>query len=164
MKLYIIRHAIAEDRDVFAKLQSDDTLRPLTLKGQKKFEKMAKFLHEKIENIDYLIASPYKRAFETADILHKYFQSSEFRMDNRMVPEANIKESLKMLGELKMHNSIAIVGHEPHLGLLISFLLAGSDYNFVEVKKGSVCCIEFKGDPAPHRGQLKWYITPGFIG
>ena len=41
MELYLVRHAIAEDREDFAKKNQDDSLRPLTVKGRKRMQKVA---------------------------------------------------------------------------------------------------------------------------
>lgn len=37
MKLYIVRHAVAIDRDEFALQSTEDSLRPITAKGEKNF-------------------------------------------------------------------------------------------------------------------------------
>src|SRR5258708_2037922 len=41
MKLLIIRHAIAEDREDFARTGKDDSLRPITDEGKKKMKQRA---------------------------------------------------------------------------------------------------------------------------
>ena len=162
MRLYIIRHAIAEDREEFALSGQEDSLRPLTSKGQKKFEKISEFLFNKINHIDLVISSPYKRAFQTAEILRNSFAKSEFHLDERLVPYAKMSDSLKMISDLNVPQ-IAVVGHEPHLSSFISYLVTGHDHSFMDLKKGSVTCLEFFHKPNAGQGVIKWYITPGII-
>lgn len=71
MRLYILRHAIAEDRD--ENLYPDDSLRQLTEKGEKKMVKIAKHLKNMDVQIDLILTSPYVRAYETAKIVAKTF-------------------------------------------------------------------------------------------
>src|SRR5882724_1660147 len=69
MRLLVVRHAIAEDREVFARSHKDDANRPLTSEGRRKMEQAALGLKELIPELDVLAASPYKRAFDTAEII-----------------------------------------------------------------------------------------------
>lgn len=58
---------------------------------------------------------------------------------------------------------VAIVGHEPHLGELISLLLTGSeDGAAFELRKGGVARIDLE-DPAPGRGVLRWLMPPKIL-
>lgn len=71
MKLYILRHAIAGDRD--ENLYPDDSLRHLTEKGEKKMVKIAEHLKNMDVQLDVILTSPYVRTFETAKIVAKTF-------------------------------------------------------------------------------------------
>ena len=42
---------------------------------------------------------------------------------------------------------VAIVGHEPQLGRLVTYLIGGVERSGVELKKGGACLIEFEGHP-----------------
>src|SRR5262247_3567005 len=65
MKLTIIRHAIAVPAGTDG--VADDE-RPLTSKGRRRFEKVARGLAEICDGPDVLLTSPLPRATETADI------------------------------------------------------------------------------------------------
>src|SRR3989442_14427769 len=69
MRLLVVRHAIAEDREAFARSHKDDSTRPLTPDGRRKMERAALGLKELVPELDVLAASPYKRAIETAEII-----------------------------------------------------------------------------------------------
>src|SRR2546430_11354713 len=69
MRLLVVRHAIAEDREAFARSHKDDADRPLTSEGRRKMERAALGLKELLPELDVLAASPYKRAVDTAEII-----------------------------------------------------------------------------------------------
>jgi phosphohistidine phosphatase len=51
------------------------------------------------------------------------------------------------------------VGHEPHLGLLIGYLLTGKSTSFVDLKKGGAALVELNDTPKPGGGTLQWLLT-----
>ena len=69
MDLYLVRHAIAEDRDHAR--WPDDADRPLSAKGIERFEREARGLATLVPDVDILLASPFSRAWHTAEILTK---------------------------------------------------------------------------------------------
>ncbi len=70
MNLYIVRHAIAETREE-NNSEAEDSQRPLTDQGRKKFRKIARGLSDMGVQIDMILTSPYVRAADTAKILRK---------------------------------------------------------------------------------------------
>src|SRR5258708_2037921 len=58
MKLLIIRHAIAEDREDFARTGKDDSLRPISDEGKKKMKQGARGLRPLVPEIVLLAPSP----------------------------------------------------------------------------------------------------------
>ena len=60
--------------------------------------------------------------------------------------------------------TIAAVGHEPQLGLLVSWLLAGGEESFVELREGGACLLEFDALPGAGRGRLAWLAGAGGLG
>ena len=76
MQILIIRHAIAEDRDLFALTGQSDDLRPLTDKGRTRLKQAGTGL-ARLTGIDLLAHSPLTRARQTAELLKKSFPSAE---------------------------------------------------------------------------------------
>ena len=66
IELYLVRHAIAAER---GPKYPDDTLRPLTPAGSKRFSKSVPGLIEMDVVIDFVLTSPLVRARETAQLL-----------------------------------------------------------------------------------------------
>ena len=69
MRLLIVRHAIAEDRETFARTGKKDALRPLTRYGRVQMRQAAKGLRRILPSIDLVGTSPLRRTVQTAEIL-----------------------------------------------------------------------------------------------
>jgi phosphohistidine phosphatase len=54
---------------------------------------------------------------------------------------------------------VAVVGHEPHLGLLVGYLLSGRSVSFVDLKKGGACLLQMEDPAKPGTGCLEWLMT-----
>ncbi|HVK62605.1 MAG TPA: histidine phosphatase family protein, partial [Bdellovibrionales bacterium] len=149
MKLLIVRHAIAMDREDFksaSKRQSDD-MRPLTDEGVRKMRKNAKGLARIAHKPDLVISSPLVRAIQTSEILQIEWSSSTAKCD-ALKPDAAPIELARWLAGYKTaiqtNHTVAIVGHEPHLSRLIAWCLESSHTEAFELKKGGACLIEFE--------------------
>ena len=162
MELLIVRHAIAEDREVFAATGRDDALRPLTAEGIRKMKRTVRGLHEVVPSIDLLVSSPYTRANETAEILRREYDLDRVETARELEPETSLDDVGTWLGQLDQ-SVVAIVGHEPQLGCLVTHLISGSDQSGVELKKGGACLIEFEDKAKAGRGRLRWAIPPGIL-
>mgnify|MGYP000952680289 FL=1 len=56
--------------------------------------------------------------------------------------------------------SIAVVGHEPNLGALISLLAAGDAELAINMRKGGVCCLSAENLLHERRATLEWLMMP----
>ena len=99
MRLYILRHAIAEDRD--ENLYPDDSLRRLTKKGEKKMVKIAEHLKGMGLQIDLILTSPYMRAHETAKIVAKTFgiKKKQLVLSDHLTPSGFAKDLIADINE-----------------------------------------------------------------
>jgi phosphohistidine phosphatase len=162
MELLIVRHAIAVERGDPAFENDDD--RPLTPEGIHKFRLAARGLKEVAPRLDRIISSPLIRARQTAEILREVI-SPHRKIDfcDYLVPSGSHADLVAYLNRLG-GESIAVVGHEPHLSSFTSYLLAGKDETpFVEYKKGGAGLVNFPDGPAAGSGTLEWLIQPGAL-
>ena len=159
MHVLVIRHAIAEDREVFAATGNDDALRPLTPVGMRKMRRGARGLRALVPAIDVLASSPFTRATETADIIRRTYEIDRVEIALVLQPDSPLDEVVGWLGRFDA-GLVAIVGHEPQLGELVTYLLAASSRPAVELKKGAACLVEFGGSPEAGKGRLVWAIPP----
>ena len=160
MDLLVIRHAIAEERADFARTGEPDDHRPLTDDGRRKMTLAARGLRRVLPAIDVLAASPLVRAAQTAAIVADTYGISRTTTLEELVPEANPAALLPWLRDQHRARTLGVVGHEPHLGELISFLLSGQPSSFIALKKGSASLLSFGGKPDAGAATLQWLLTP----
>jgi phosphohistidine phosphatase len=165
MNLLVIRHAIAEDREAFAKSGRDDDQRPLTQAGRGKMRRGARGLRTVAGRAPILASSPLVRARQTAEIVAPELGASRVEIVEALRPDQSFDELLKWLRSHSAHNddedsTVAVVGHEPHLGGLVTWLMTGGDDSRIELKKGAACLVHFDGPPNKGEGVLRWALTP----
>jgi phosphohistidine phosphatase len=162
MKLLVIRHAIAEDREAYAASGQDDALRPLTEQGARKMKRGARGLRRLVPAIDTLVSSPFTRAFDTAEIVRREYELEGVERNRALEPTVAVADAV---AALQSYNTdvVAIFGHEPQLGRLVTYLISGLDRSVVELKKGSACLMEFEGALSAGAGTLMWSIRPSVL-
>jgi phosphohistidine phosphatase len=159
MKLLMIRHAIAEEREDFARTGKDDSQRPLTDEGRKKMKQAAKGLRKLVPDIGLLATSPFTRAAQTAAVLDSVYDGLEEVEIEELAPEATPEDFLRWLRKQKS-KTVAVVGHEPSISLLLSWLLTGNERRLYSFRKGGACLVEFNGEVAAGAATLLWALTP----
>jgi phosphohistidine phosphatase len=160
--LYIVRHAIAVERGDPAFPDDDD--RPLTPEGIHKFRLAARGLSELGMKLDRIVTSPLVRARQTAEILKEVAaKRAELDTAKELRAETPFERTLEAVNRYR-NDSIAVVGHEPHLSGFTSFLLVGGgELAAIEFKKGAVARLVFPDRPAAGTATLEWLIQPGAL-
>lgn len=162
MDLYIVRHAIAVQRGTPG--YEDDSQRPLTDKGRKKMNKIAKGLRQFGIELDVILTSPYVRARDTAKILATEFNMvDQIRFTDNLVPPGDFKALIDEIQEKYDVESLALVGHEPMLGEFISWLTTGGKNLQINFKKGGVCYLSADNLYQDRRATLEWLLTPAIM-
>ncbi|MEO5762178.1 MAG: histidine phosphatase family protein [Vicinamibacteria bacterium] len=156
MKLLLVRHAIALDRDTPG--VSDD-LRPLTEDGVSRFRKTARSLANLV-TADLILTSPLLRAKQTAEILAKHWPSVATHESAALGDGSRIhfEESLSRLP--KSARVVAAVGHEPYLSEWTAEWLGASQSDSFAFKKGGAALIDFQKEVAEDRGRLILFLAP----
>jgi phosphohistidine phosphatase len=161
LRLLLIRHGIAEERDEFAQTGEPDEKRPLTETGRKKMKRAARGLAELVEKIDLIASSPLTRAIQTSEVLAKQYPDAATTVVGALEPMQTYETFLEWLQRLEEVETAAAIGHEPHLSGLASWLLTGNGKPLFEFKKGGVCVLEFVNVPQAGEAQMQWLVTPG---
>jgi phosphohistidine phosphatase len=159
MKLLLLRHAIAEEQEDFARTGKDDRWRPLTDEGRKKMKQNAKGLREILPELDLLATSPLTRAAQTAAIVDSVYGGLPEVEIEELSPEATPTDFLRWLRKQKS-GTLAAVGHEPSISLILSWLLTGSEKRIFSFRKGGASLIEFPGEVGAGTATLLWALTP----
>jgi phosphohistidine phosphatase len=159
--LYLVRHAEALD----AERGQCDADRPLSEEGRRKMARGAlglhKFLSERGARIDGVLSSPLFRARETARILAREVLGEE-KLEE-CPPLGGEFQWADLIPHLERHPSsasLALVGHEPHLGNLAGWLVAGSGAARIPLKKGSIICFEVSAAVPRPQAVLLWFLAP----
>ncbi len=158
MRLLLIRHAIAEDRDDFRRTGQDDRRRPLTAEGRKKMKQGARGLRALVPAIDLLATSPLTRAAQTGAILDSIYGGLKVLETRKLSPEAAPAEFLRWLRR-RPEKTLAAVGHEPALSLILARLLTGTEQPVFTFRKGGACLLDVP-DGGEGTATLLWALTP----
>ncbi len=160
MDLYLVRHGIAYDPDPAQ--WPDDKDRPLTPEGEKRFKQVARGLREVVPSVSVVLSSPWARAWRTAELLEKEAHWPAPVACAALESGRSPAELLQALQPFNGSAGVALVGHEPNMHELASYLLtADTDHAQLEFRKGGVAHLELgEGSPRPGAARLVWLLTP----
>jgi phosphohistidine phosphatase len=162
MNLYIVRHAIAVPRGTPG--YDDDSQRPLTDAGRKKMKKIVKGIHQLDLELDVILCSPYVRARDTAKILAKEFKAEDkIAFSDNLIPPGNFEKLVSEIHEKYDVNNLVLIGHEPMLSSLISWLATGNTDMRVTLKKGGAAYLSTDNLYQNGRATLEWLLTPALM-
>jgi phosphohistidine phosphatase len=157
VELHVVRHAVAFDKD--PRVWPDDRLRPLTPEGEEAFGRAARGLRLLVPSVDILLSSPYVRSWRTAEILHEAGWPPPSRCPALEVDRPP-SDAVPVLRTYAEERSVAIVGHEPHLGRLVSLLVTGDQDRIpLELAKGGAASLSRDGSVFPGGYSLVWVLT-----
>jgi len=161
MELLIIRHAIAEP--LGKRNEFSDEKRVLSTEGRSRMREVVKGLIKLGVEIDLILTSPLARALETAELIAASMGVSkkDIKQTENLAPGAS---SDQLFSEIKCHQgaeSLALVGHQPDLGMLVSQMIQNeSDAFSIQLKKGGICCVNVTETVPKLRGEIMWLLTP----
>ncbi len=160
MKLYLIRHGIAEDEILALRAGIQDSQRKLTPEGLEKTAKVAKAFAKRDPEIQKIFHSPYIRAKQTAEIFAENLGISKVHECPHFRPHDSVEDAKSYLLELENLSSCAFVGHQPHLGKLLSLLLCGNEDTAFHFKKAGIACVEMT---VTGLCELEYFIPPKIL-
>ena len=155
MNLYFLRHAIAVERGTSG---HKDENRPLTKDGIRKMKEGAKGIRSLGQKFDRILTSPLPRARQTADIVCKEF-GQEAEVWQSLDPSEDPRQIIAALRKSNARD-LLLVGHEPHLSTLVTWLMSGADDSRVELGKGGACLLALDDRPRKGGARLQWLLTP----
>lgn len=160
MRLHLMRHGIAMDRD--DPLCPAEAERPLTPEGLKKTEEVARGMKKIGIEPEIVLASPYLRAVQTAEIACAALKidSKKLVRTDALLPSAKPAQLLEELAKLKVNEALCC-GHAPNLDLVIAYAL-GSRSTITELKKAGVASLEIESF-APPKAKLLALYTPRLL-
>jgi phosphohistidine phosphatase len=160
MELYILRHAIAVNRET-AGFQRDSD-RPLTAKGTAKLRGVVRGMKTLGLSCDLILTSPYLRARQTAELVaDELGTATKVERTPHLAPDGNPGTLINLIASRSREcASILVVGHEPYLSQLISVLLAGDVRIAIAMKKAGLCKLAMQTPRYGRCATLEWLLTP----
>lgn len=162
MELYVVRHAPAFAPDPVT--WPDDSTRPLTPDGEKRFRRAARGLRTLAPSVDVVLSSPLVRAWRTAELLSKPPKWPAPVACEALTDEQPPEAIVEVLQEYALARRAVVVGHEPQLPALVSYLLTGEVGRVkLALKKGGVAALTFSEGLEAGSGTLLWVATPRML-
>lgn len=134
MDLILWRHADARDE----REDIPDEERPLTPKGERQAQRMARWLNLQLPDTTRVLVSPALRTRQTAQALERKTRSMP-----ALGPDGTVDGLLHASRWPDAKEPVLVVGHQPTLGLTAAYLLAGTSQPWA-VRKGSVWWIKLR--------------------
>jgi phosphohistidine phosphatase len=150
MDLILWRHCEAEPGE-------PDLGRRLTSKGLKQAERMAGWLDSHLPDTCRVLVSPADRAQQTALALKRKFKTVP-----ELAPGATVTAALAAANWPDSREPVMIVGHQPTLGAITSFLLSGEEA-YWSVRKGAVWWLSNRVRDGMAATVIKVVIGPDFV-
>ena len=150
MDLILWRHCEAEPGE-------PDLGRRLTSKGIKQAERMAEWLERHLPDTCRVLVSPADRAQQTALALKRKFKTVP-----ELAPGATVTAALAAANWPDSREPVMIVGHQPTLGAIASFLLSGEEA-YWSVRKGAVWWLSNRARESGAAVVLKTVVAPDFL-
>ena len=111
-----------------------------------------------------MLSSPHTRAWQTAEILASHAGWPAADSADELASNSDPAEALRLLERHHGAESIALVGHEPHLSSLASLLLVGETARTeIELKKGGVIALTAWTEDVGDSTFLRWLAQPKLL-
>jgi len=158
IRVYLVRHGIATEPVP----EGPDESRPLTAKGRRRFRRAAREFGQIGEPIDHVFTSPLVRAVQTAEILARALKQDQVGVLEELCPGVPVsKVFAAVVARVKEDESVALVGHDPQMSLLVAALaqLDHADATRVDFRKGAIVRIDVDALP-PGKSEPRWNLEP----
>jgi len=111
-------------------------------------------------SFDLIATSPLIRAKETAEIIAEVLKyKPPVEIWDELEPEGTAESVCSRLHSHLERVSLLLVGHQPSIGVLASYLLTGNSGRSLPFKKGSIFSLEVTDLPPASLGNLNWMLS-----
>ena len=152
MLLYLLRHAIAEDR------AESDSARELTPKGLGQARSIAIKFSQRSPQVDRVICSPYARAQQTAASMMPLFPELDLTLDAGVAPDGDIYGVMDAIEGYDLQQ-VLLVSHNPFLSNLLSVLVDGTMETHRPEDNATLHCVSMDV-VAPGCGEILYTLEP----
>lgn len=154
MNLYLMRHANAGVPRESAKL---DAKRGLIAEGKEQCMAMGRILGALKVQPDVIIASPLKRAMQTAQFVgNELGYEGKVEVSEALGLNATYADFQKLIDKYSDRQDVLVVGHNPNLFQFLGRIITGNGGAGVRMRKAAVARIDMDKRPP----LLQWLIDP----
>lgn len=152
MRVYLCRHGEAVAQ------APTDAERPLTERGRLEVMALWQVLRREGITVDRLIASPYRRAQQTALCVARAYGGMDQEACGYLVPEARPEQFLDWLVAQPEDRNLVVVSHMPLVSLLTAAWV-GDPASRPGFRVGAVACLDVEV-AASGGARLRWMRAP----
>jgi len=155
VNIYLIRHGEAEPPSETKPHEQ----RELTKKGVETVKASAEFWKNFTLSFDIILSSPLKRAAQTAKLIRDVLNVKQEVVEEISLLNGGSTEDLISIAEAFGMNNIAMVGHQPDIGMHIASMTGSNDSNF-SIPPAAIAKIRFVENPRIGKGILELMLPP----
>ena len=155
MNIYLIRHGEAEPPSETKPHEQ----RALTKEGVEAVKASAEYWKKFTQSFDIILTSPLKRAAQTAKLIHEFLNVKQEVVEEISLLNGGLTEDLLSIAEALEINNIAMIGHQPDIGIHIASM-TGSNNTNLRIPPAAIAKIHFKDKPRIGQGILEFLIPP----
>jgi phosphohistidine phosphatase len=155
IELHLLRHADAGDP---AAWEGPDETRPLSEKGRRQAERLARHLGAIGYGLDVVLSSPKVRAMETAEPVAQTL-GLEVLPEPRLAASLSLAELSAILADAGNPGRPVLVGHDPDFSALVSELTGVR----AEMRKGALARIDVDGPIEAGSAALAFLLPPRLL-
>jgi phosphohistidine phosphatase len=134
-----------------------DAKRGLVKEGKEQCMLMARMLGTLKVQVDVIVASPLKRAQQTAQFVGTELgYEAKVEVSAALAPDADYATFQKLIAKYADREGVLLVGHNPNLFKFLGRIITGNGGAGVRMRKGSVARIDMDRHPP----LLQWLIDP----
>lgn len=154
MKVYLVRHATAEDA-----AGKEDASRRLIDRGREEARRVGRALRALGAHVGVVLSSPLIRAQETAELLAaELLPPAPVREDERLACGATPEAFREAIAQAADAGEVVVVAHQPDLGRFVAELLELGPEAHVPFRPSSMYALE--ASAAEGRAKLLWRKHP----
>jgi len=153
VQILFLRHADAGDPLAWTGADED---RPLSAKGERQAERVARHLEAIGADPDAIISSPKLRAFQTAEAVAKRL-GRKVVLSDRLTGGLDVESLGALLAEAGEPARPLLVGHDPDFSWLVSALVGIAG---LTVRKGTLVRVDATLPLVEGACELRWLIPP----
>ena len=152
MLLYLLRHALAEER------AESDAARELTAQGIAQARSVAEKFSQYSPLMERVHCSPYARAQQTASYVMPLFPDLELVVDERIAPDGDVYSVMEVIEGYDVQHFM-LIGHNPFMSKLLSVLVDGTIESHRYVGNANLYCLSLDV-VAPGCGEILYTLEP----